>query len=244
MLLDLFRSRKLQKLPWKTDIHCHVVPGVDDGSPSAEKSVELLSHMADWGLERIFASPHSTLDVFENTPQTIAGPFAALKAAAAEAGLSLELEHHFEYRIDEFFLRQVEAGNLKPLPGNRLLIENPFFNEPWGLDGVVYELQSKGYDLILAHPERYRYYSESHRNRYFELHERGVRLQINLLSLAGHYGKTEREVAQWMLREGLVDFIGTDLHRMSHVESIERYLRSSQFTRDLKHLDKLQNDSI
>lgn len=245
MFFDFFtRSKAIQKLPIHTDIHCHVVPDVDDGSPDAETSVELIGHMHDWGIDRIFASPHSTEDTFENTPQTLAAPFAELKQAIENARINVELHHHAEYRLDEFFLRQLDADNLVSLPNNFLLVENSFNQEPWNLRNLLFDLRVKGYQPILAHPERYYYYSVHHRDRYHQLSDEGLLFQINLLSLAGHYGKHERETALYLLKNGLVQYLGTDLHRMSHVESIEHYLKSHTYQKDLKYLENLRNDSL
>jgi len=245
MLFDFFfKPHEQQKLPFVTDIHCHIIPGVDDGAPDITSSLFLLEQMADWGLKRVFASPHSTQDNFENTPQTLAQPFADLKDEAAKAGLALEIHHHMEYRLDEFFMCQLEADNIVCLPGKFLLIENSFAIEPWGLENIVYDLMSRGYKPVLAHPERYQYYSGRHRNRYTELHNLGLYFQINLLSLAGHYGKLERETALYLLKNNMVQFVGTDLHRTSHVESIRKYLRSSNYLKDLKLIDRLHNDSL
>lgn len=245
MLFDfLFKPRSLQKLPFSTDIHCHIVPGVDDGSPDTDTSMHLLEQMEEWGIKRIFASPHSTQDRFENTPQSLAAPFAELCSAAAARGLTAELHHHMEYRLDEFFMRQLDNNNVVCLPGKYLLIENAFSHETWGLESVIFDLMNRGYNPVLAHPERYKYYSLHHRYRYEELHDKGLYFQINLLSLAGHYGKTERDTALYLLKNNMVQFIGTDLHRESHVESIRRYLSSSTFTRDCKLLERLHNDSL
>lgn len=245
MLFDVFkRSRPPQTLPFHTDIHCHVVPGVDDGSPDVDTSMQLLEHMSDWGLKRIFASPHSTQDTFENTPRTLAEPYALLSEAVRRSDLGIELHLHMEYRVDTLFIAQFEAENLIHLPGKHLLVENPFSNEPYGFETLMFNVRSKGYTPILAHPERYRYYSERSRHRYHELHEYGILFQINLLSLAGHYGKLERETALYMLKQGLVQYVGTDLHRESHVRSIEAYLRSSDYRKDLKLLERVQNDSL
>lgn len=245
MLFDFFfRHKPLPKLSLATDIHCHVVPGVDDGSPDTETSLSLLQHLHEWGIERVFASPHSTQDKFENTPQSITGPLAELSEALQNHGLNIELHNHFEYRLDNFFISQFEQGNIISLPGNYLLVENSFSVEPYGLETILFNIREKGYTPILAHPERYRYYSDNHRYRYEELHEYGLFFQVNLSSLAGHYGNTARELALYLLEKGWAQFVGTDLHRMSHVESIEHYLRSSSFKKDIKYLENLQNDSI
>ncbi len=245
MLFDFFhKPSAIQKLPVSTDIHCHLVPGVDDGSPTAGKSVTLLSHMHDWGIERVFVSPHSTQDKFENTPESLAGPFSSLKEAVADSGLPIGLHLHMEYRLDNFFIEQFERDNLISLPGKYLLIENAFSNEPWGMEHLLYNIRNQGYTPIIAHPERYQYYSQIHRNRYDELHEFGTYFQINLLSLSGYYGKLERETALLLLQKGYVQFIGTDIHRQAHVDSIERYLKSRQYNRDLRLLNNIQNDML
>ncbi len=245
MLFDFFfKSKDAQQLPYSTDMHCHIIPGVDDGSPDTDTSMTLLKHMSEWGLKRIFASPHSTQDRFENTPQTISGPYGELKSAISAAGMPVELHHHMEYRIDEFFLQQLDANNIVTLPGNFLLIENAFSQEPWGLNNLVYNLISRGYSPILAHPERYAYYALNHRERYKSLNSLGLYFQVNLLSLAGHYGKMEREAAVYLLKKGWAQFVGTDLHRMSHVETINRYLSSRQFKHDKKLFAKLHNDTL
>jgi len=245
MLFDIFiKPKELQPLPYSTDMHCHIVPGVDDGAPDTATSLSLLGHMAEWGLTRIYASPHSTQDVYENTPQSLAVPFGELESAAKAAGLPQELHHHMEYRIDEFFLRQFDAQNLITLPGKFILIENSFSHEPWGMNNVIYELTNRGYNPILAHPERYSYYAQHHRDRYKDLHDLGTYFQVNLLSLAGHYGKMEREAAVYLLKTKMAQFVGTDLHRMSHVETITRYLRSNRYKHDLPLFENLRNDTL
>ncbi|MBD5179440.1 MAG: hypothetical protein HDR45_01850 [Bacteroides sp.] len=243
MFFDFFsKPRPQQKLPFATDMHCHIVPGVDDGSPDVETSLQLLESMNEWGLKRIFASPHSTQDNFENTPQTLAEPFAALKQGAG--AMPVELDFHLEYRIDEFFIDQLEAANVRPLPGNYLLIENGFSHEPWGIDNLVCDLMNRGFNPVLAHPERYHYYSRKNARRLKELHDLGLYFQINLLSLAGHYGKFERRAALSLLESNMVQFVGTDLHRASHVESINSYLCSRNFEKDIKLIGHLHNDAL
>lgn len=243
MLLDFFfKPRQQQKLPFVTDMHSHIVPGVDDGSPDMESSVELLSHMADWGLERVFTSPHSTEDNYENTPQSLAEPFACLRKATEN--IPVALDYHLEYRIDDFFLTQLEADNIRTLPGKFLLIENGFSHEPWGLESIVNELLNKGYNPVLAHPERYSYYAKRHRDRYTQLHNMGLYFQVNLLSLAGHYGKLQRQAALYLLENRMVQFVGTDLHRPTQLKTIEDYLSSKAFIKDIKLFSNLHNDAL
>lgn len=244
MLFD-FLKRKQPKLPFVTDIHCHIVPGVDDGSPDIEYSEILLDDMDYMGLKRIFVSPHVTQDKFENTVETLTEPFASLQSAAKEINPAMELHCHAEYRLDQFFMQRLGSEETLPcLPGNYILVENSFGQEPYDLDSVMFDLRMKGYTPILAHPERYKYYNQLNRGRYAELHAAGILFQINLLSLSGHYGKTERATALELLEAGWVQFIGSDIHRQRHTYSIIEYMKSSDFRHDLKLMKNLKNDEI
>lgn len=236
-MFSLFKKSAKENavLPVTTDIHCHIIPGVDDGSPDLETSVELIDRMRGIGLQRIFASPHVTDSVFENTEETLAGPLAELNAALqAKDGFSIE--RHAEYRLDDFFVEQLKKGAIKALPGNYILVENSWLQEPWNLEQVCYDIKLKGFTPILAHPERYAYYQHK-RERYRDLHASGLLFQINLLSLADHYGGEERDTAEWLIENGLVDFLGSDIHRHRHLDSIENYLTTK---RAKKHFDALR----
>lgn len=239
--------RKKQPVPcglcFSTDIHCHVIPGIDDGSPDVITSVELIERMQGWGIKRIIASPHVTQDSFENTPETIVPAYTSLKRELEEKSSGLELLHSAEYRIDEFFMAQLQSGSVVPMPDGYLLVENSFIQEPWNLDQLLFDLKVKGYKPILAHPERYYYYHGNKRVRYEEIHATGTMFQINLLSLAGYYGKDEKSVAEYLIEKGCVDFIGTDLHHHRHADAIDAYLVSKDCLRHFKNLT-VMNDSI
>lgn len=233
---NIFGSSKKEpaKTFFKTDIHCHIIPGVDDGSPDVDTSLQLVERMRSFGIERIIASPHVTCATFENTPDVLDPALEtlndALKAATPAGEQPFVVERSAEYRLDDFFEEQFAKGLITPLPNNYLLVENSFVQEPWNLDKTIFDLKVAGYYPILAHPERYIYY-HSKRDRYMEIHGRGAMFQINLLSLAGHYGKAEQQMAEWFIEKGLVDFIGTDLHNHRHADAIEEYLKSKRYKR-------------
>lgn len=233
-MFNIFKkSSEPISLWFSTDTHCHVVPGVDDGSPDADTSSELVAAMYDMGIRHIIATPHVTQATFENNPQTLAGPIQALKDALTRDGVNVRLDHSAEYRIDELLQRHIEQGILMPFPDNYLLIENSFIQEPWNIEQLVFDLQVRGYKPILAHPERYLYY-HARGNRYKELH-RNLLFQVNMLSLAGYYGKQEKKMAESLAKAGMVDFLGTDMHGHRHVTCLREYLASSEarYHRDL-----------
>lgn len=231
------------KLCIKTDIHCHIVPGVDDGSPDAATSVRLIGEMEKWGIKRIIASPHVTKNTFENDHSTIDPAMAELQAALSAQGSGVTVQHSAEYRIDELLDSRIETGDLMTLPNDFILIENSWLQEPGNLDRLVFDLQVKGLRPILAHPERYTYYWND-KSRYTTLHNAGLLFQINVLSLAKGYDTGSLKAAEYLIEQGLVDFLGTDLHRTAHVEVINNYLRTSAAARHMDALaTRVMNDS-
>ena len=108
------------------------------------------------------------------------------------------------------------------LPNNHILIENSFFQEPWNLENLVFSLQVKGLVPILAHPERYSYYYNN-KDRYHALHEAA-------------YGKNERTIALYLIKNGLVDFVGTDIHNPRHISAINDYLTTKNAYSDMDAL--------
>ncbi len=246
MLFDFFYKKKLTpELPVTTDIHCHIVPGVDDGSQDVATSVELVERMHEWGYNRIFASPHMAQEMFENTSDGLDAALHKLRDAVEMAEIDVAIDRHAEYRLDDYSLPMIFDGNVKTLPKRYILVENSFIQEPCNMAQLIFDLKVKDYTPILAHPERYVYYWGHNRHRYKELHELGLLFQINLLSLAGYYGRHEKAVAEWLIDNYLVDFIGSDIHGMRHIDAIDAYLRTKNSG---KHFEKLQgrllNDTI
>jgi len=238
------RRREQQPLFFTTDIHCHVLPGIDDGSPDVATSVALIERMQGWGIKRIIASPHITFGTFENDSETIGEAMKELKSALAEKGNDVDLSHSAENRVDDLFVKNFAEGKLFTLPGKRVLVENSFIQEPWNIDRLLFDLQVKGFRPILVHPERYSYYYGK-KNRYTAIHDAGTAFQINLLSLAGHYGSAEKKMAEYLVEQGLVDYIGTDLHGFSHADTIDKYLSSKDYERHRAALQgRIHNDEI
>ena len=243
-MFNFFKSKPKEpaRLCFSTDIHCHIVPGIDDGAKDPSSAADLVERMQRWGIERIIASPHVTQDTFENTAATLDPALDKLRDELRKRGNGIEVTHSAEYRIDGLLSQRLEDNDLMPYPNDYLLIENSFLQEPWNIDQLAFDLQVRGLRPILAHPERYLYYH--HRlERYRQLHEAGLMLQINLLSLAGAYGSAEQKSARHLIKEGLVDFIGTDLHNTRHADAIDAYLQTSAAHDDMDALDGVvQND--
>jgi len=239
MFLDFIfhRKREMLPLPYKRELHCHIIPGVDDGSPELDFSLQYLRALSEMGLERVVFTPHHTDPSFMNTPSKIAPIFSELKAAVAEANIPIECEgFSFEYRLDESFLRMMENGTfgdpnceLRPLKHRYILVENSFNQPLLNLEDVILKLQDKGWYVIMAHPERFHYYSRRGLRPFETLVNAGVELQCNLLSFSGYYGETTQKTAYRLLDEGMISFVGSDLHNMHHVQLIKKFLASKEY---------------
>lgn len=229
------KTKEPIKFWFSTDIHAHILPGVDDGSPDVETSLRLVSSLRDLGIGKILASPHIARDTFENSQAGLDNALATLTAAMKTAGVDgITVDRHSENRIDDLFLANLNQANLKVLPGNYILIENSFVQEPWDLDQVIFDLKVRGYNPILAHPERYMYYHRSG-DRYRNLHKQ-VLFQVNVLSLSGYYGKDIKRVAEKMMDDGMIDFLGTDTHGMRHIDNFVQYLSTRDAERHARKL--------
>jgi protein-tyrosine phosphatase len=213
-----------------TDMHSHLVPGVDDGSDSVETSLELLRGFVDLGYRKIFTTPHTRPEYFPNTQEALKVGFLQLKAALASANLPIEVEMASEYFVDYEFLQQQDINNLLTFSGKHLLIELSTYSAPPNLFETIFQLKIKGYNLILAHPERYGYYASDF-EQFEKLKDFGCQFQVNLLSLTGHYGKPPRDLAMKFLKNNMVDFLGTDLHNANHLQGIKAMLFDAKLMR-------------
>ncbi len=210
------------------DMHAHFVPGIDDGAPDAATGADLVEALYRLGVHRFWLTPHIYREYYPNTPETIEPAFRALVSEVRRRNLPVRLYYAAEYFVDEYFEQLLEQKTLLCLPGARVLVELPFVSAPHGFDELLFRMQVKGYRPVLAHPERYGYW-HGDLKRFARLKEKGCALQVNLLSLAGAYGRREQQMGEKLIRAGLVDFLGTDCHHMEHVKLLEDWLRKGRF---------------
>lgn len=242
-MFNIFHRSKKPELFWTTDIHSHVCPGIDDGSPDVATSVRLVEGMAEMGFERMIVTPHVAAEVFPNTREIIDDAYGSLKEALRSNAIEMPTGVSAEYRIDDNLYNLLKSGNVRPLPGGEyILVENAWITEPYGLDDFLPSLRDKyGWQPVLAHPERYIYYY-GRPERYRRLHDIGVKFQVNLLSLAGYYGKNEKKWAEHLLDENMVSFVGSDLHHEKHLAAIRSYLTGNDYKKLKAKSSLIEND--
>jgi tyrosine-protein phosphatase YwqE len=212
------------------DFHSHLLPGIDDGAPDMETSLDLIQRLQEMGFEQLYTTPHVMADLYPNNPEIIRAKLAEVQEALAVARINITIGAAAEYLMDEAFGEKIKRGELLTLPGKRVLVEMSFISEPPNLGQYIFELQTQGYKVILAHPERYLFLRDQF-HRYAQLRAQGVELQLNLLSLTGYYGKPIRDNAIALLKAGLVDYLATDLHHERHADNLEQLLRNKKMNK-------------
>jgi protein-tyrosine phosphatase len=228
-------------LGWlQTDMHSHLIPGIDDGSPDLGTSLELIKGFASLGYKKIITTPHILWDVYPNTREIILDKYAGLKNAVLEAGLDIQIDVAAEYFLDEHFNGLLKNKTpLLTLSGNMVLVEFSMLSAPFDLQEMLFEMQLQNYQPVIAHPERYGYLNRK-REVFDELRNAGCLFQLNLLSLQGYYGSAVQELAEYLLKKDYYDFAGSDLHHERHLAGLQK-LKSAAWMRKLMESSSIKN---
>ena len=229
-------------LPFSTDIHSHLIPGIDDGAVDMEESLNLLHRLQEIGYRRIVTTPHVMADSYRNSSQAIREGCRILRQAAQNQGIEMEISAAAEYYMDEELLRRVKAKDILTVGEGYLLFETSYYSHPLYLEQNVYEIAASGYRPLMAHPERYRYVREPERF-YGRLRELGVVFQVNINSFGGHYGDDARKKAYWLAEKGWITFLGSDLHHRRQAEFLAESVASGLLVPILQKNDIL-NDTL
>jgi tyrosine-protein phosphatase YwqE len=212
------------------DMHSHLIPGIDDGSPDMASSIALIREMQQLGYRKIITTPHILSGLYPNTTEIILSGLDDLRKELAAQQMDIEVYAAAEYFIDEHFQEQLKAkAPLLTLKDNLVLVEFSMITAPLDLQDVLFEMQLQHYQPIIAHPERY-VYLRSRMEFFEELKNAGAQFQLNLLSITGHYGAHVRELAEYLLQKGMYDYAATDLHGPRHIEKLKTLTSAPLYT--------------
>ena len=204
----------------RVDIHSHLIPGIDDGAQNMEETIAMMRQYEKMGFKKVITTPHIMSDFYRNTPEIILDGLEKVKAELKKEGINIEMEAAAEYYLDDVFEDLLKADNIITFGDKYLLFELPFVSAPSNLARAVFNMQLQGYKPILAHPERYTYWHKEF-DKYEDLHEKGVLLQVNINSLSGLYSPEVKAIAEKLIDQGMVSLIGTDCHRMDHLKYMQ-----------------------
>jgi protein-tyrosine phosphatase len=243
MFFSRKRSAEPAHLGWlQTDMHSHLIPGIDDGSPDLASSIELIKGFQSLGYKKLITTPHILWQIYPNTAGKILSGHATLKRALMENGIEMEIHAAAEYFIDEYFVELLEKKiPLLKISGNMVLVEISMVTLPLDIQDIIFEMQMQDYQPVIAHPERYVYLN---RNKEFfsKLQDSGCLFQLNILSLAGYYGSQVKELAEYLLKNEFYDLAGTDLHNKAHLEALQKL--NPSIVRKLQDYGRFQNSLL
>jgi len=216
-MFGFFKKKKTLKeiIPQNfVDMHSHLLYGLDDGAKSLQETQNLITDLKSFGFSQFITTPHTTPLVWENTKEQILDQYGKVRT---ELNMSdSELRVASEYLIDDSFLKRLENEKLLTLKDNYVLIEMSYINPPIQLYEIIMELNSQGYQPILAHPERYNFYKNDY-DSFKKLKSAGCLFQINMLSSTNYYGSSITAIADYLLKENMYDFAGSDVHHQKHI---------------------------
>jgi tyrosine-protein phosphatase YwqE len=226
------------------DLHSHLIPGIDDGSPNLDTSIRLIRGLMGLGYKKIITTPHVNADIFPNTPAIIRAGQNVVTEELRRQGIDIGFLAAAEYLMDERFTRLLATGEpLLTLKDNLVLVELSFAVPAINLLEILFDMQLKGYQPVLAHPERYLYFG-ANRKWYEQLRNAGCFFQLNLLSFAGHYGPGSRQLAEYLVKKQYVDFLGTDLHREEHLRELRSSVKIHRTVKDLLETGLIKNPGL
>ncbi len=217
----------------KTDMHSHLIPGIDDGSQSMDETIAMLAKFKELGYKKIVTTPHIMSDYYRNTPEIILDGLAKVREELKRINLDIEIEAAAEYYFDETLFTKLEEESFLTFNNKHVLIEFSFSNEPQGHDKLFYDMRIKGYKPVIAHFERYMFFHGSIEKAQ-TWRENGMLIQLNINSLFGHYGLAVQKQAEKLIDAGLVDYIATDCHRIDHLAILEKNLTNKYLKKVLE----------
>jgi protein-tyrosine phosphatase len=223
------------------DMHSHLIPGIDDGSNSMDETIAMLAKFEHLGYRKVITTPHIMSEVYNNTPEIILKGLEEVRVEANKHGLKIEIDAAAEYYFDDYLVNLVKKREVMTFGNQYVLVEFSFHTPPVYDDLLFFEMQMARYKPVLAHFERYPYFHGS-TEKAKEYRDKGAQIQVNMNSLTGNYGPEVRKQAEKLIDQNLVDFIGSDCHRMQHLVTMEENLNKPYFAK-LSQL-ALKNQSL
>lgn len=224
MIFNIFKSKPTLKelIPnGFVDIHSHILPGIDDGAKNMEESLSLIQKMKDIGFSKIIGTPHTYPGLYNNSNESIEKSFKSIKNNGIDG---VKVSYASEYMLDTYLISKARNNNLICLKDKYVLVEMSYLSAPENLYEIIFELKVNRYIPVLAHPERYIFLKKNF-NEYYKLKKFGCYFQLNLLSATNFYGPETTKILDKLLKRELIDFVGSDIHKPSHIIGFEKKLK-------------------
>ena len=207
-----------------TDVHSHILFGIDDGSRTISESIELLKKLKSVGFNNVILTPHFILDsTYNSNYESNIKIYNELKERLIDENIDINIYLGNEIFIDKNVPTLLEKNIITSLNETKyVLVEFPMHNKLLNIEDILYEIRSKGYEVVIAHPERYDAFKEDY-SIVDTLREDGFLFQSNYSSILGYYGKDSIKLLKYMLKRHYIDFLGTDIHRIEKTYVIDNF---------------------
>ena len=240
-MFDLFTRKEPNILRYlNADVHSHLLPSVDDGVKDIETALSCINEMKRNGIAKIYVTPHFQTHRFKNDEDDIKRRFDEFRTLVSVHISDMELCLAGEYLIDSGFEERLRTKKLLTINDKYLLVEFSFNQSMLGMEELFFEMQMKGYEVILAHPERYLYLNKDSKLIH-NLKEQGVYFQSNIMSFGGFYGSESMRRAYQYVENGWINFLGTDIHGKKYRDALVDVCKKSKFQKLLKKNTFLNN---
>ncbi len=197
------------------DLHCHILPGIDDGAKDLDTALAMARIAIDDGIDTIACTPHIYPGMYENTATGIRAAIAAFQAELDQRDMPLKLLEGADVYLEPGLDVAIKADRVPTLAGSRyLLLEPPHHVMPPHFEETVFGLKMAGYVPVITHPERLTWIP-GHYDVLERMVNAGAWMQITAGSITGRFGGGPKQVCERMLDDGLVHIIATDAHNLS-----------------------------
>jgi protein-tyrosine phosphatase len=194
------------------DLHCHLLPSIDDGASDLDVALEMARMQVDQGVKVVACTPHILPGLYHNTGPDIKLRVKSLSEELSAQGIDLQIVAGADNHVTPQFVQLLQQGHLLAIGASRyVLVEPPHHIAPARLEDVFFELLVAGYVPILTHPERLTWI-EAKYDVMTKLADSGVWMQITSGSLLGRFGKRAKYWAERMICEGRVHILASDAH--------------------------------
>lgn len=220
------------------DIHCHILPAIDDGPSDLQKTLEMLRIAAGDGITHIVATPHYRHGE-PPTVQDIRGKIALVQTEMAKNNITVKLMEGADIRLTYELMEGIEKNEIPTINNSSyFLLELPDLIPPH-VNDFLFEARVRGFVPVITHPER-NHSLISFPEKIKALKDAGALIQLTAMSVTGNFGRQIKKFAGQLLKKGYVDFIATDAHSTRQRPP----LLSKAYMETVAVLDKVRGDRI
>ncbi len=238
----LFNNTNNPGRMFSLDLHSHLIAGVDDGVETIDESIEIILELKKLGVFNIITTPHIKQERYPNSSMQIKCGLGLLRKELNRRKIKIRIDVAAEYYADEYFLELLLKRDIMTFGESYVLFELSYKHCPSNLEEIIDAIKEAGYIPVLAHPERYLYMLENF-HLYHMMKDKGVYFQLNINSLSGYYSPKARKIAKTLLKKDMIEFVGSDTHKMKHLEALKQTVNTRQFKR-LFNSGKILNNAL